>query len=261
MPDNVKTFLAFSCPHCPLQDATAIQWLLDMIAIRRPDYIIHLGDGHEADSASRFQSEYPWSLRDEFEVHNNLLKSVREAYEPATRVFLEGNHDANIQEWNRISKKVRDLCNYTDNEPELAHWKRPCPYEYSKRGVFQLGQITFGHGYSAAGNADEIMAIEMCVPYGLWVGGHTHRPMEVRQARKSIRVPLPFWYSNAGCMRNLKPHYAKRLRTSEWGQAVVVGEFMLDSTYSLTKQWSAETIVLRTCNDVKDPGDNYGGTH
>lgn len=245
---TIETFLAFSCTHCPLQDENAISWLLDQIAFRRPDYIIHLGDGHEADAASRFVSEYDWDLRDEFNEHNSVLRDIRLAYSPAKRVFLPGNHDANILEWNRINKKLRGLCNFMEYEPELRnYWSVPSLYEYSTRGVFRLGQVTFGHGYSSAANADEIMAIEFCVPFGLWVGGHTHKPVDVTRARKNARVSLPFWYSNAGCMRTLKPHYARRIRTFGWGQAVVVGEFLRDFRYNqLRPQWSAETVIYRT---------------
>lgn len=257
---TTKTFLAFSCPHCPLQDNDAINWLTDQIAIRRPDYIIHLGDGHEADGASRFPSEYSWTLEDEFQSHNNLLKKIRLAYEPAKRIFLEGNHDANIMAWNRINKKTRGLCDYTLHEPELReNWHLACKYEYSRRGVFRLGQLTFGHGYSSAANADEIMSIEMCVPYGLWVGGHTHKPVEVSRAKKNVRVSLPYWYANAGCMRTLKPQYVRRARTFMWGQGIVVGEFNADvSVNCISPEWAAETIILRTGEDINE-GDIRDG--
>lgn len=245
---TTKTFLAFSCIHCPLQDKDAERWLLDQIAIRRPDYVIHLGDGHEADSASRFPSEYTWTLRDEFESHNNFLRKVRIAYEPAERIFIEGNHDANLLTVNRINKKLRGLCDIYDgkNEPELTtYWNIGTKYEYSSRGIFRLGQVTFGHGYSSAALADEQMTLELGIPYGLWVGGHTHRPIPVTQARKTQRIPLPYWYSNAGCIRTLKPEFAKRMRTSQWGHALVYGEFRELNELTFSREWAAETVVYK----------------
>lgn len=243
---ETKTFLAFSCVHCPLEDRDAVEWMLDQIAVRQPDYVLHLGDGHEADAASRFPSEYDWTLADEFHSHNAFLREVREAYEPAQRIFIEGNHDANLQAWNRINKKLRGLCNPYDHEPELRnHWVKGCDYEYSSRGVFRLGQITFGHGYSSATHADEQMSVELGIPYGLWVGGHTHRPLAVTQAKKTARINLPYWYSNAGCLRILKPNFASRMRTSQWGHAIVVGEFKEPETPVFAREWAAETIVYR----------------
>ena len=68
---KITTWIAFSCPHVPLQCDAAIDWMLGQISDLSPDVIIHLGDGHEADSASRWPSEYDWSLEDEFVGHNN----------------------------------------------------------------------------------------------------------------------------------------------------------------------------------------------
>lgn len=252
MPGKDKTFLAFSCTHCPLQDEEAVSWMLDRIAVMRPDYVLHLGDGHEADAASRFPSEFDHDLPMEFKAHNDLLKRVRLAHEPATRIFIEGNHDANLMAWNRVNRKLRGLCNYRDHEPELQHWVMGPDYEYSPRGVVRLGQITFGHGFATHGRGDETMSLELGIPYGLWIGGHTHRPLPPTQAMKTIKTPLPYWYANAGCMRDLKPHFVKRSSTIAWGQAVVVGTFRElehEKMIPMERQWEAETIIFRMGHD------------
>lgn len=242
---QIVTFLAFSCPHCPLEDKDAIGWLCEEIAARQPAVIVHLGDGHEADSASRWPSEYDWPLSEEFKAHNELLRRIREAHPGARRVFLPGNHDANLLAINRIDKKIRSLCDYRDHEPELQHWEQPCTYVYDRyRGVFRLGQVTFGHGYEAAANADEVQSITLGVPFGLWVGGHTHRPLAVTQARRTAQIPLPYWYANAGTLRDLwEVPYMDRKRRHMWGQGIVVGETAITKSPRMSRNWNAETVI------------------
>jgi len=247
-----KTFLAFSCPHFPLNDPLACDWLFWQIAERQPDVIVHLGDGHEAASASRWPNENYWSLSHEFETHNEFLKSLREAAPKAIRVFLPGNHDDNLLSLNRIDRQLRDLCDYRKNEPELEHWLQPVPYVYDRnRGVFRLGQVTFCHGFEAGVSSDEFQALQLGLPYGLFVSGHTHQPKAVTQAHRTKSISLPYWYANAGCMREMfDVPWMSRRRRAAWGQAIVVGEAE-DWRYSTSLMpqsplWEAETIVFRT---------------
>ena len=103
-----KTFLAFSCTHCPHQDEAATAWLLGQIADRKPDVIVHLGDLCEGDAGSRWNDEAMHTLLDEYAVANELLKSIRKAApKSASLVMLQGNHDANILAKGRIDPRVR----------------------------------------------------------------------------------------------------------------------------------------------------------
>jgi len=247
---EVKTFLAFSCTHCPCQDDSAIDFLLTNISRRKSDIIIHLGDGHEANSASRWPNEYDWPLSEEFESHNKLLKRIRKASINSRRIFLPGNHEDNLQAINRIDPKLRNLCNYFDHEDELDYWELPAEYVYCRRrGAWRLGQVTFAHGYEYNQSADEFQSILLGVPYGLYVGGHTHKPVEVMQATRTKSVPLPYWYANAGCLRTLKPEWMHRRRTHQWGHAIVVGEIGLVKSPRMSRSWSAETIIHRMYDD------------
>ncbi len=248
------TFAAFSCPHCPLQDKKAVDWMLGRIEKEQPDVVVHLGDGHEADSASRWPSEYDWSLEDEFNEHNKFLVSVRKVTPKSRHVFLPGNHDANLQEIGRIDKRIRSQCNYRDakNEPELAeHWEHPCEYVYDRRrGVFRIGPVAFAHGYECGGNGDEFQAILLGVPYGLFIAGHTHRPTPtLMRARRTVAVPLPYWYLNAGCLRDLKPTYMKRKRSHLWGQGLVLGEAMETKSPRMSRAWDARVEIFRMGDD------------
>jgi len=251
MPSNATSWLYFACPHCPLEDKEFYEWLLFHIGSRKPDVIIHGGDGHEADSASRWPSEYDWDLKHEFNSHNEYLKGIRKASPKSRRIFLPGNHDDNMLTLNRIDRKLRSLCDYREHEPELEYWEQPCTYTYSRdKGVFRLGQVTFAHGYEAGVSADEIQSITLGIPYGLYVGGHTHRPREVSQAMRTRAVPLPYWYANAGCARNIKDvPYMERKRRFNWGQGIVVGESANwryeQSFMPQSPQWKAETVIFR----------------
>ena len=253
---KITTWIAFSCPHVPLQCDAAIDWMLGQISDLSPDVIIHLGDGHEADSASRWPSEYDWSLEDEFVGHNNLLKNVRKAYPPAQRVFIEGNHDSNLLALNRFDKKIRGLCDYRRWESELdRYWSQPTEYVYKRdKGCFRIGQVTFFHGWEAGVSADEMQAYILGVPYGLTISGHTHRPLEVTQGHRTKGVPLPYHYANAGCMRDISDvPYMSRKRRHGWGQAVVVGEAeswrYTESLMPQTAMWSAETRIYKMFDD------------
>ena len=246
----ITSWLAFSCPHCPLQDDEAVEWLLEQIKEHRPDTIVHLGDGHEADAASKFQNEYDFTLRDEYEAHNNFLSQVRKASPSSRRVFLPGNHDNNLLKWARLDKDIRDLCDYHEWEPELKHWEEPCQYINGPRGVFRIGQVSFFHGYQAGASADAMQSVRLGLPYGLTVSGHTHSPVDVTQDKRSVSVLNPFWYANAGTLRDIDnvPWMDDKDR-QRWGQAVVVGE---SETWryeqSLMPQkplWEAKTIVRR----------------
>jgi predicted phosphodiesterase len=215
-----KSFLAFSCTHCPHQDETAIAWLLGQIADRKPDVIVHLGDLVEGDAGSRWNDEAVHTLLDEYAVANELLKSVRKVAPKSTGlVILQGNHDANILAKGRIDPRVRQLLDMRKNIDELQHWNTKAEYEYDrKRGCFRLGQVCFCHGFdcSAAG---------------------------IRRA--TMTTPLPWWVANAGCLRDLKPDFVKRLNTQMWSQAVVVGESELIKSPRSQRCWDAETVVFR----------------
>lgn len=255
MARNEASFVAFSCTHHPLQDDSAIDFLHGVISNTEPDYVIHLGDGHEAASASRWPHEYDFSLADEIEAHNNFLKATRKCYPKAKYIFLPGNHDDNIVSINRIDPQLRGLCDYRKLESELAngHWKMPCEYVYDRyKGVFRLGQVTFAHGYESNANADEAQALTLGVPFGLFVSGHTHRPCSVTQAYKTKSLPLPYWYANTGTLRDMDNcDYMRRKRKVQWGQAIVCGGVHLgwwkgrSNIIPASPQWEAETVFLR----------------
>ena len=259
MSKSVK-FLAFGCTHAPLQDDEHIEWLSQEIRRHKPDYLFHLGDWFEADAARRWPSEYDWDLIDEFAAGNELLSKLRRSGPKNMKcIFLPGNHDDNLLDEHRLPKKIRNICDWKRrqfnesgewiNQELLENWHHSTPYEYDRTtGVYRLGPITFGHGYEAAQNADEMHSILLGVPYGCYIGSHTHRPMPVTQAKKTAAVMLPYWYANTGCSRDLYCHYMKRKRQHNWGQGCVIGDCDPSSvkTYIPTeRRWNVETKIRR----------------
>lgn len=255
MPVSTK-FVAFGCPHAPLQDNDHIEWLCGVIKKHKPDYLLCLGDLHEMDSASRWPSEYDFSLHDEYIAANELLRKVRmSAPKSCNCVLLPGNHDDNLMEIGRVNHKLRDLTCWRQqqwyeskwiNEELLTKWNHKTPYDYSSKGVFRLGQVSFIHGYEASQSADEIQSILLGVPEGLTVGSHTHKPVAVSQAHKTKQVPLPFYFANTGCSRTMECSYMKRKRQNQWGQGAVIGDCMakgIGAVMPTSKQWNAETLV------------------
>lgn len=251
-PGSTIKFLSFSCPHKPLTDKGAEDWLLGEISNRQPDLIVGLGDWHEASSASRWPNEYDWDLAYEFEEVNKFLAQIRMEAPNAKRVFLHGNHDANILGINRIDRKLRSLCDFRDHEPELSWWEQPGEYVNDRLiGSYSAGQITFIHGFSGWGpNPDETQACMFGQWNGLVVAGHTHRPIPVTQAKKG-RAPLRIWYANPGCLRDLKPDFVKQRDTHAWGHAIVAGEVKLVKSPRLSPAWNAETVVYQMASDMQ----------
>lgn len=251
---NTQKFLAFSCLHNPLHDKEALEWLYAQIEDFKPDWLISLGDDFEAQAASRFKKIYPWSLSDEFRnfdrIFGRLRTLARRVNADCQLVKLWGNHGDNIQRMDRLDPDIRGLCNPYDHCSELKKWQTPVRYVADKKiGCFRLGQVTFTHGYEHGVSSDEMQSLKYGIPYGLFVSGHTHRPVPVRRATRTKRVPLPYWYANPGCLRTLCPEYARTFDHSQWGQGAVIGDFdswrYSESLMPTKPLWNAETLIYR----------------
>lgn len=259
-PTGAIKFAAFSCIHCPHQDESALRMVRKEVGVFKPDILINLGDTLEADAASRWPSEEAHNLLDEYREADEVLRLLEEAAPEADRVWLLGNHDDNILREHRIPPKLRELCNFRvpifDSKGQqvnqnMLKWKTPTPYEYSRRGVFRVGAVTFGHGYEATQQADANQAVILGAPFGLWVGGHTHRPTAGKPVRvMKNSIPLPYWYLNAGCLRKMDCSFMTRKRQYAWGHALVLGWALPIKSPRLRPTWDAECLVLSYYDDL-----------
>lgn len=261
---STRTFAAFSCTHCPLENPKAIDWLLGRLSVEQPDYVIHLGDLFEADASSRWPSEADWDFEDELRAADQLMERIAFETPFASHILLHGNHDHALIAPNRLSKKIRGLVDWRRPQfdkhnhqlnASLLKWKQPCVYEYSRtRGCFRLGPVTFAHGYECRQGSDEAQALLLGVPFGLTVLGHTHRPVDVTQARKGT-IKLPAFYCNVGTLRRFQgndcPDYVQRSRHDEWGAGLVFGETTLTKSPRMSaRAWDAHLEVFEVADPV-----------
>jgi hypothetical protein len=146
------------------------------------------------------------------------------------------------------------MLDYRKHIPELKQFQF-VPYMNNERGVFRLGQVTFFHGFQAGSTSDTTEGLLLGVPFGLTVRGHTHRMLPVTRLRKSPTVPLPYWACNSGTLGPLKPEYARRLNTSEWGHGITVGSARIGRKIYPEPQWEAKVVVLDGVTDETERSD------
>ncbi len=252
-PKNGETkFLALSCSHAPLQDNDTISVICDRIAEYQPDVIVHLGDLFEADSASKWGSEYSWTYEDElYEGCENVLKRLREAHPYAECWLLSGNHDENLRAEGRFDSKIRDSLDwqapqYTTggtylNQELIENWHLKAKYQYNTKGTARLGSVVFAHGYEAGGSSDKFQAFSLGWPNGCFISGHSHAPTPgfAHNAKLTARRQSDRWFLNAGCTRHMECSYMERKHQANWGHAVVYGYSQIINSPRMKPTWKA----------------------
>jgi predicted phosphodiesterase len=212
---------AISCTHAPFTPSATRDWLLNTLAdIDGLTHFGHLGDVFEAGAASVHANEHSHALADEYEEASSLLKGIREVLpDDCIRWINTGNHDDNLQaaDPRRIPKALREMVHWNSHPEygdEFRRWAW-LPYEKSRKAIMRVGQVHFWHGFDAGMNSDELEGIQMIshggwMPHALAVRGHTHRPVPPTQAKRTAKIPLPYWYATAA--DKLKEELQKRLR-------------------------------------------------
>jgi predicted phosphodiesterase len=215
-------------------------------------------------SASRWPSEHNWDLLHEYKVANDELKKLSDLNSLMDCFWLEGNHDNNLLAVGRVKQDLRSLLDYSlpqyekvggkafqVNEHFLGKWVQKATYQRSRsKGCLRIGATFFKHGYEAGVSADEMEAIYWGQNWAnsLTIGGHTHRPTEgaPRQAMKSKKRGLPFWYLNAGCSCDMaRMDYMDRLDREQWGNGFVRGWSEPVQSPRLRPSWDAECVVTK----------------
>lgn len=220
------TWVAWSCPHVPLQCKDTHKRLLSRLAEIKPKHVFLLGDLLEASPASRHPNEDKWTLDEEYESAAKYLMSIMAVCGPdAHYVWTLGNHDGNILAECRIDKRIRDMVDWSRHRllgPVAAQWEQ---IPYSHRQVYRLGPITFRHGAEHGVNADRDQAVLFGTEHGLTVGGHTHRGFDVREAMLTSKIPLRKFFMNAGCHADWdKLGYMDRKSIAMWTHGLCVGD-------------------------------------
>lgn len=254
MPRKVR-IAVISCTHAPFTPPATLKWVCDTLSVTKGiDWFVHLGDLFEAGAASVHASseEYDHTLEDEFEFGHNLLKSIRSVLPRKTNLICHmGNHDDNIltQDPRRIPPKIRSLVDWRKHERFGAEFKRWSwkPYVKGRDGVSSFGQVRLIHGFDAGVNSDELEGLQVAnmfagVANQLIVRGHTHRPTNITQMKRTARIPLPFWFGNVGTAGPLQPPWMMRRDTSQWGTGMAIIDAVIDYKREGGRQWDATII-------------------
>lgn len=246
-------FVAFSCLHAPITHQPYFEWLIGQIEDFRPDTIVNLGDWIEAKWAKKWPKwdDEDWTIFDEFRAVATQANAITAAAPDARKVWLWGNHCSNglgIHP-DRINSDLRDAVqieNFVPTATALKDWR--VIKEYSHRAKYRLGPVTCQHGCSVTRNAEKDASYLYGTPYGLYICGHTHRPVEVTRAEER-GIRLPYWYANPGTGIDVsRAHYMDRMSMARWGRGLIVGEIPESSaeqgrTAYTKKNWDAELRI------------------
>lgn len=249
-------FIAFSCLHAPITNREYLSWLVGLVEDEQPDTLVNLGDWYEGKAAKRWPawSDEKWSLQDEHQAVAAQAGLLNAAAPGAAKVWLYGNHDDNLfgMQPDRISEDLKDAVQWKNNKDvseALEDWL--VVDRYSHRARFRLGPVTFQHGCDISASSDKDGAYLYGVPFGLYVRGHTHRPLQVTRCQER-RVPMPYWTTNPGTGIDFdRCHYMDRMSMALWGRGVIVGEVPDSSvkqhrTAYASKNWDAELRIHST---------------
>ena len=252
-------FACVSCTHAPITHEGYWKWVLGILQDFKPEVFIHLGDLYEGKPAKKWPKhlDETWTMMDEHNAVADQIEQINELV-PGQKVWLYGNHDDNVfgLSPDRIPEDIRSAIRWEHqkrNSVALDGWK---VLPYSHRALHRLGQITFQHGCEANVSAEKNSAYLYGVPYGLYIQGHTHRPIAITQCEER-QTPLPYHYANPGCGADWeKMHYMQRCKMGKWGRGMIIGEVSESSvknrksTYS-SKQWDAELLLHSWASDTK----------
>ncbi|MEM6260204.1 MAG: metallophosphoesterase [Planctomycetota bacterium] len=243
-----KSFLAFGCVHQPIADPGGVDWLIDEIADRQPDVVVNTGDLIDTNCLSSFRGRSAPNLDEEFSATGEFLQRVADAAGQAKLVWMMGNHEQRIfrEEWSHLS----GLLDYRRQITEAAAWKH-FDYRYHPKACYRMGQVTFGHGWTAGVASCKREAVYLGVPNGLYVHSHTHRPHPVHRISMGT-TKLPYWHANVGTFIDPEIDYMATKDDSGWGMGLVSGWANTKRVYGPSTDWDAETVIHRMYWDNED---------
>lgn len=227
MPDY--RVLAFSDTHSPLTCPKKWAWLTQHIRDFQPDVIVHLGDWLEGKRGSRHARDerHNWHVLEEFRSLAKQANEINELAPDAYKVWIYGNHDANLLEYvpDHLTKEdsvaFRELFDTIAGD-SLKGWHILDTYRHETN--WYLGQLCFRHGSDVSKAAVAKDIADYCPYNGLMVSGHTHRPERITQ-HNAGGVLYPFYHANTGTLcKHDQMHYMDRQRKSSWGAGVLLAE-------------------------------------
>jgi predicted phosphodiesterase len=210
--------------HAPYTDLSAFNWVYSQIEEFKPDIIVNIGDGIEADAGSKFESDAEHDLFEEFRFLRDEILTPLSQLGASKLVYVCGNHEYNaLENPGRIDRRLRRLI-VQDFQEATEGWMVK-PYAADNRGRYAIGQFIFRHGAKAGIRADHHETLNYGAEYCLHVMGHTHRPKPVTRIELPGAIPTHRYYANVGaCVDWRKLAYARRCNVQSWGCGVFLGE-------------------------------------
>ena len=128
--------------HCPESDPTVDKIVEEFLHDFKPQIRVAGGDWQTADQVSKFGSETPVHLKDEFAMNRHALRRFGITH------YLEGNHEERLRRIGLLDPRVRSLADVQTNL-HLAKMKiQFVPYHPTK-GVLRFGCLKVFHGFYA----------------------------------------------------------------------------------------------------------------
>lgn len=192
----------------------------------------------DAECLGRWVKSGQINLQDEYDSAAELLAQLKDASPKSKRVWMMGNHEQRMfrADWSALSS----VLDYRKRIEGAKAWKH-FDYKYSPEHTFQLGQVTFYHGFVTGVGAAKKEVVSLGCPYGLTISGHTHRPFPVHRLSFGT-THLPYWCLNTGCFIG-QAEYADQVNDSTWGTGVAVGVAETKRRHDGRQNWKAELIL------------------
>lgn len=186
---SVKTTLILSDIQYPYHDALMLKKLISVAADIQPDAILQIGDAIDFPQVSRWSKgtagEFTNDLQNHIDGWRKTLEEIRQACPEAEFTWLEGNHDARIQDF--LKKYAAPVSSLRVLEMPALFGLDELSIVYT-RGVTRVGTNVYavhGHengGYTASPSAWDLKFIKRYGSDKSYVFGHTHQPFIIHRA-------------------------------------------------------------------------------
>lgn len=215
---TIKTTVVVPDIQYPYHDQLALTKVLRVIKDLQPDAILQIGDGIDFPQVSRWSKgtagEYATTLQEHIDGFvGDFLKPVRQAAPKASFVWLEGNHDARLQDF--VKQYAAPLGPLRALEMQSLFGLDELAIDYVK-GPIRVGTNTYAvHGHESGGYSGKPQAWELkfVSRYGSdknVLFGHTHQPYLLTRAYGFAGKVSPRWTMNVGSI--MDPTHARYVK-------------------------------------------------
>jgi len=202
----LKTTLVVPDIQHPYHDQLMLDKIIRVARDLQPDAVLQIGDGIDFPQVSRWSVGTAGAYAPTLQAHitgycKGFLEPMAQAVPNARLAWLEGNHDARLQDF--VGKYAPALSALDALSIENLFSLREYGWSYVK-GPVRVGTNTYAiHGHEAPGYSASLSAwdTKFTKRYGSdksYVFGHTHQPGIVARAYGWSGKVTPRWTMNVG---------------------------------------------------------------